>query len=329
MMVAPDRAEQSTRKWAVSSSNFLHEALAGSGIAEASLPAMKSPMSSGIRLPFGWSTGLGIRLFLVGLVGLFLTFLPAISFWGHFEFQPRDIGVALMTAAVLGFTIDFWLKRTLTEDAVRATLGSILNPVFHGELRRLFGYDFLCERHFLRLEIVSIPDTDYVRVKGIAERDVKNITSQPRFKNSLSWVDDWGIPGEQSSAHCSAQTDTGMIYDSGPASPPNRYSIKAETEQISVPPNKTLKLLATFSEVRTRNDHFIVTFRDPTVDPVVEIRISDDLEIDFEFGRSLGPDEKIEVSETIGHYRLRGMYFPGFYMKARWWPKGWAVSTTD
>ena len=55
------------------------------------------------------------------------------------------------------------------------------------------------------------------------------------------------------------------------------------------------------------------------------INIQDELDYDFDFGRSLSPGERIERSEHTRVHHLIGMYFPGFYMKVRWWPKGWSM----
>jgi hypothetical protein len=164
------------------------------------------------------------------------------------------------------------------------------------------------------------------RQQDVLLRDDDSAAAERRDRNLFN--DEWGVIGECSAIEqCLIETGDGIKHQPGPILFPNVYSIKKETEKFSIAPGKTATLTVKLSEVRQQNDHFILTFRDPTQDPIVEINVSDDLEKDFDFGRSLGPDEKVEISQQFGHYRLNGMYFPGYYMKVRWWPKGWSASS--
>jgi hypothetical protein len=102
--------------------------------------------------------------------------------------------------------------------------------------------------------------------------------------------------------------------------------MKAETENILVPPNGIAILISKQWEIKYKNDDAVGAYLSPTKDPMVRITIPDDLEYDFEFGRPPGPGETIDRSPHTHRYQLKGMYYPPAQMKLRWWPKGWSVN---
>jgi hypothetical protein len=58
-----------------------------------------------------------------------------------------EIGIALLVAGILGFTIDRWLKAELRTDAFLAAIGHILPQEFRAEVSRIISYALICERH--------------------------------------------------------------------------------------------------------------------------------------------------------------------------------------
>jgi hypothetical protein len=70
----------------------------------------------------------------IAVVGLVLIGIQIFKSPSQWEIIPRDIGIALIVAPILAFTIDRWTKNELREDAVKATLHAIIRPEFHGEL---------------------------------------------------------------------------------------------------------------------------------------------------------------------------------------------------
>jgi hypothetical protein len=267
----------------------------------------------------------------IGIVGLICLSVPTLLGLVPWQTIPSEIGTALLTAlfiaAILGFTIDRWMKDELREEAIKATLNAIVLPEFQSELQRIFRYEFLCEYHFMRISIQCIA-SDQVRVTTSTERRLRNISGGFREIPGSIHIDEWGFEDTKSSIErCSIEDDDGKKDEAFVTTFPNAYSMRAETAKISVPHDKCVTVRSVFSEIKRMNDHFIGTFSNPTKDPIVQVEISDDLTYDFDFGRSLSPGEKVEHSEHMRIHRLMGMYFPGFYMKARWWPKGWSIMT--
>src|ERR1700688_3977903 len=103
------------------------------------------------------------------IAGLILIFVP--HFWGikwDYGITP-EIGIAFLVAAILGFTIDRWLKAELRTDAFLAAIGHILAPEFRSEVFRIIGYKLICERHSLVVEIAPVA-TNIVKVTSSVER---------------------------------------------------------------------------------------------------------------------------------------------------------------
>jgi hypothetical protein len=67
------------------------------------------------------------------LVAFALVGAALIWTWNRYELEwdhgvATELGVALIVAAILGFTIDGFLKTALAKDVFEATLGYILRP---------------------------------------------------------------------------------------------------------------------------------------------------------------------------------------------------------
>ena len=305
----------------VSTENFLYGPVIGSAIAELPRHECQEMLTLRGKLP-RW-----LVLLFIGIAGIVLIILPIFrNVPSPYETIPRDFGIAFLVGSVLAFTIDRWAKDELREDAVKATLSSVIRDEFRSELQRILNYEFLCDYHFMEISIDPI-SKDQVRVTVITERRLRNISGASRELPGIVHIDEWGFENHKSSIiGCSIEGDDGQRIDVFSKTTPNAYSIKAETAGLTIPPGKTATARSRVSEIKRMNDHFISTFSHPTKDPNVLVQISDDLSYEFDFGRSLSPGERIEHSEHTRVHRLIGMYFPGFYMKARWWPKGWSAA---
>jgi hypothetical protein len=85
-----------------------------------------------------------LAVFLV--FGLALIFIPHFFEWRWDYGIVPEIGVALVVASILGFTIDRWLKAEIRRDVFLASIGHVLLPEFRDEVSRIVGYVLICER---------------------------------------------------------------------------------------------------------------------------------------------------------------------------------------
>src|SRR5262249_48622501 len=147
----------------------------------------------------------------------------------------HELGIALIVAAVLGFTIDFTLKTAIARDVFEATLGYILRPEFRNEVSRITGYTFLCERHVLVVEI-KLLGNHVVEVMSTMERKLMNITSYPEKRRNSIHIDDWGFDnGPSEILECNA-TFQGQRFEGRPTKT-EPFRLKQETKEVTVGPN--------------------------------------------------------------------------------------------
>jgi hypothetical protein len=267
-----------------------------------------------------------LLLILVGFVGFALITIADLFLTGFAHLLTSEVGVAFVAAFVLGGTVHLWMTDALRRDVVKATLTAVLPPIFHSELLRLFDYDLLAETFSMLIEITTIEGTDAVRVTVSTDRIVKNISTKKTPAHATAHLDDWGAKeGAASVEECVIIDEEGKEFRNACAIPANAYSIRAITEDIGVKPGGKVVIRNKFSTVYRNNGHEIITFSMPISNPIVRISHGEELMHDFDFGRSLGPGETIYRSPLMREYRLTGTYFPGFYMKVRWWPTDWHV----
>jgi hypothetical protein len=253
----------------------------------------------------------------IGAVGLGLIFLPNVFDWKWDHGVLRDIGIAALTAAFLGATIDRWLKSEIASDVFKAALGYILPDEFRDEVRRITSYKFICEYHFLIIEI-EIIDKDCVRVTSMLERTIKNITSEVLpCKNYLA-IDEWGFPQQKSEIiDCQIEIEGGPPLKFETVEQKGHY-IEANTKEINVYPGVKAKLYSKFIEIKRQDDHITLVCRAPTSNPEIEVRIPPTLAYECSFGTA---DEKVNQSRYGFRHTLIGTYFPLQSMRLRWWPK--------
>lgn len=237
------------------------------------------------------------------------------SDWAHG--LARDVGIALATTAVLGFTVDRWLKLEIAVDVFKAALGYVLPEEFREEIRRISNYKWICEKHLLIVQIDRL-DPDTVKATIMVERTIKNISSGVMsFQNVLD-IDEFGFPNAKSEIlECSLQDEAGNTRESKETKH-NGHWLHAETEEIKLPLGSRVTIKSKYCEIRRSNDHVVFVAKIPTKAPEIEVRIPDDFAYKASFGH---PDEVVEKAAYANRFTMLGTYFPNQVMRVRWWLK--------
>ena len=110
------------------------------------------------RLPY-WAV-----LTILAVLGLTGIIVPALREWQWDHGVVNELGVAFLIAAVLGTTIDRWMKTEIAADVFRATLGYVMPKEFHSEIQKVLSFPFMCESHEMWYDIYSL-QTDSVTVR--------------------------------------------------------------------------------------------------------------------------------------------------------------------
>jgi hypothetical protein len=254
---------------------------------------------------------LGVML----LFGAAMIIVPAVFEWQWDRGIIRDFGTAVAIAAMLGFTIDRWLKTQIAQDVFQAALGYVLPEEFREEVASIARFKFLCERHVAKMHIENVGGGN-VRLTHTIERTSINISNGKEKTRAYITMDEWGF-AEPSHIHECRLDFYGRSY---PCSSLEKTAatITASSDYVDVPPGDKVLTVAKTSEIKRNNDDASYAYLSPTRKPEIEVTIPSDLDYTVEFGRS----EYQVVKEQYGNrHIMQGTYFPVQHMRIRWWPK--------
>jgi hypothetical protein len=99
------------------------------------------------------------------------------------------------------------------------------------------------------------------------------------------------------------------------------YSVYRSTEERTLKPNQVAILRNKWIEYKPTNDDLHYSFAAPTINPEIEVQVSDDLDYICSFGTPSENAENVIVSKYAPRKELIGTYFPHQSMRVRWWPK--------
>jgi len=251
-------------------------------------------------------------LLLIGAVGI-IAIIAGHLLAGTVGEVLRDLGIATLIAAMLGFTIDRWFKTDLVKDVFDAVLGHVLPEEFKNEIRTIINHKMLCENLYTKIELKEIDDNT-VRMTVTTERTVKNITKTAQPVEAAIRIDDWGFTEPAKVHECRMELPNGTVVEAKPVeSPPSRIFFSSEEHKIG--PNEEVKYFTKFSEIHRINDIAIFHYGSPTRNPVIEIDAPDSLGYAYGFGSS----SPVLSARYTPRHTLQGVYFPTQSMRVRWW----------
>jgi hypothetical protein len=269
------------------------------------------------------------QLAALAILGFLLIIAPHLIelYLGHDIWRPlsaisEGIGIAVLSSAILGFTIERWLRADLSKDIFLTAIGHQFPPnlrdALKSELIRLSEYKFLCEKHLLKIKIEPI-DSECARVILTVERTLKNISVSDQDINSMIHIDECNFPQEKSSiSECQIE----LIGSKKPSisfketeEHPNK-SISASTKKIKVAPGECALLSSKSKEIRRLTDEVSIVFTAPTINPTIEVEKPDNFQAEVSFG----PDDPQIVQEKYSsRLTLNGTYWPLQRMRIHWW----------
>jgi hypothetical protein len=260
------------------------------------------------------------RLILAGLFALGVLFIALAQhfpsrLWQHEILAEitKEIGIALVIAAVLGGTVDTAFKIELVRDAFFAAFQYAFPPPLRGEILRIMRYRLICEKHFLLVRLEEI-DKDTVRVTCEVNRRIKNVGSSPEKIRPRLHIDEWGFAEKSKILECRMEMSDGTKVV-GNLKRTTDPTILFEGKEMSIEPNEHVTLISKWTEVRRANDLVYFQFSHPTVDPEIEIPPLSGFTITRSFGSASTKIEEVFSGRQV----LSGTYLPYHYMVVRWW----------
>jgi hypothetical protein len=257
-----------------------------------------------------------------GLIILADTWLPD-GFW---KSGSEHVGSAIIIAALLGLTIDWWLKKQITEDVFEAAMGYELPEDLREEIRYVYGNRVLCVDHSLTVEIIDLNDGQHVAVQVGIERGFQNISqTQQEIPLQLA-VDEWldGPPSAILEFAYAKNKDDLTFFDVSKRHKNEQGGLIVDGPTISLGPTDTLRVVQKYVETKHRNGDHHVTFKAPSQRPRVTAHAPEGLSVAIGFNH--------RTPASFGQYTrtatLNGLLLPNQPIRIRWWEtekeKGWS-----
>ena len=259
--------------------------------------------------------GLLLILAIAGFLGAVQ--LDKISHWGGTLLE--HFSTALFVASALGLTIDLWLKRQITEDVFKASIGYLLPEQLKEEIRWVYGFKLLCESHNQRMWVEKA-GRQLVKLTVEIDRQIRNISDTPQEQGISAKIDDWGIIGLASDI-----VDMGYEFDNqtttlssvNGAKTRGTNNVSADLGKIKISPGGTVRFWLKYIEYKRENDEHFSAFSVPTVNPVYTV----DLDGDLDFILRLGHRDPLQPLKVRGQFTHSGTLLPTQPVRFRWWPR--------
>ena len=242
--------------------------------------------------------------------------------WGDIELlrEPMEkIAEAVFIAMVLALTVDTYLKRSLSRDAFKASIGYILPGYLQEEMTAIYSNEVICESHQQNITLSFAAD-DLVQVRVRIERTMKNISTASHQFDPRVEMDEWLADGQPSTISSlgykkndEPDISTPRTHD-GPAGD-HIPRLRVELPPTALLPGDRLDFWYEWIEIRSRNDMHVLAFRYSTNRPSVHVDAPEELGWFVEFSHR----QRARLYSTTAV--LPALLLPFQPIIVRWWVK--------
>jgi hypothetical protein len=251
------------------------------------------------------------------LLGILLIAVPAALNIERDFGITREIGVAFLTASLLGISVDIFLKRGIARDAFEGAVGYVLPAEIKEAVHSLAGIDWFAEEFSLTATLEIVED-DLIRATVKLRKVMRNITNMTQPIRSFIHVDEWGRSRKSEILECEVRTEArGVLEKLDPGSIKIiGSSIYGSTNEVRVGAGETVELLATAIEYKRFNDDFHYALGYVAKSPEINVAPLSG----FEITGGISADVTHEKHPHLIRYRLNGISLPWQRMMVRWYP---------
>jgi len=231
----------------------------------------------------------------------------------------HDLGIALLSAAILATTIDIWVTTKIVRDVFRAAVGHILPPELRDEVHWISNFKCITHHCECNFDIEDI-GSGVVKLTLEYDTELSNITSTTQNVERLFTIDDWGIPLKSAEILEYEYTKGNESPVRFTGAPERRASgeLVINLEKISLRPNERVRTFIKAQQYLHENDVFHEEWLYPVRKPEINIRsISESLNYSAGFAH----DPPVTVLQLGRRYILQGTLMPHQTLRLRWWPK--------
>jgi hypothetical protein len=261
--------------------------------------------------------GFWFAVVVIGAAGAVL--LVSATEWLHGGLRglASGFGTALIVAALLAATVDYYLKRGLLQDAWTQLFGYLLPDQVREELDWISKQELLCERYDLTLRLEPTDDHDLLTALIEQRSEIRNTTLHSVDFEPVFALDEWsheGRPSEVTALRCTRGGETSEETED--VSTP--FAVGRTFPALHLDAKEQVTIYASGRETRHRSDAFFMNVQRITVNPTVTVEVPEGIEFEAMFGQR----EQGRLQEIGPHvFRLPGTLLPHQVIQVRWWPK--------
>ena len=226
---------------------------------------------------------------------------------------------ALAIAAILGATVDGFLKSAIVKDVFEASLGYLLPEELKPEMEWIYGQNIICEDHFQEYTLTPI-DSEYLNMDVYLERRFRNFGNKAQHIRPTLSIDDWFHKTQRSAIfEFGYRNDdhTEMFEGDKLKTEDQQFVLKlGEQKEVILEPGKSATFWFKFREIKHLNDANYIVFAYPTKNPRIKINCPPALGLHFGFAH-----RGERQDSTSGVFRLDGTLLPHQHIMIRWWDK--------
>jgi hypothetical protein len=285
--------------------------------------------------------GLLTALVGLGILGLALLALGSITPFKHMHLAGvvhvgdlfSALGEALIVAAILGGSVDFWFKRELTRDAFSTALGFLLREELRPELQWLYRQEIVAREHHQTYKLTtqqpeSEPDDlDLVTLEIYMDRQLENISNTKQRWQPPFGLDRWGIGKDTRILELGWKKSAEEYCEHFDVQQHEHEVVGTSKKALTLYPGETCVQWCRGVETKRLNDATQNYVLYATSDPEVSVdfgALNSKLEYEVKIGnwRRQSP---VQIGEH--KYSLKGTLLPTQAIQLRWWASDTAQQT--
>jgi hypothetical protein len=232
----------------------------------------------------------------------------------------REAGSAALIAALLGFTVDQWLKAAIAQDAFEGAMGYVLPPPLREPVRWISGTEWICEEHTHHVIIKEI-NPEIVQITTEIYRKLRNITDRERPIFASLHLDEWGYDQKTVIIDCEIQTLNGtLIKKFKPAKVEKTgSSVRGFTEPVFIGAGDGVIIQLKGIEYKPHNSDLQFAYTNaPTISP--QIILTYDEAKFYATAYSTGHGENAK-HPYLNRFTFKGTLLQGQRVVVRWYAK--------
>ena len=232
----------------------------------------------------------------------------------------HHLGAALMIAALLGATVDLFLRQRLMRDAVEAAFGSMLPPQLREELRSIYEHRLLVSQR-LDVRLEHYPEKNLVIYHAKVIRVIKNHSEGKRPVIFSGGTAEYFSPHGRSELTSCGYSIDGKRHNFEPRREPFSVGYGSRETEVELQPDQSMEWYFSYKLFVTETGVELLTHPYPVVEAIVTVDTPPSLIANVTFAQRNKFAENSPEESGIFIRTLNGVLLPHQDIRVYWYPK--------